>query len=29
MLCFVATPGHPKPLPLENYVRIVALAPEL
>jgi hypothetical protein len=25
----VATPGYPKPLPLENHVRIVALAPDL
>jgi hypothetical protein len=24
----VATPKHPKPLPLENHVRIVALTPE-
>ena len=28
-LCSVATPGHPKPLPLENHVRIVALMPDL
>src|SRR5436305_1391565 len=27
--CSVATPEHPEPLPLENYVRIVALAPDL
>jgi hypothetical protein len=25
----VATPEYPKPLPLENYVRRVALAPDL
>ena len=25
----VATPGHPKPLPLENHVRIIALTPDL
>jgi hypothetical protein len=28
-LCSVATPKHFGPLPLENYVRIVALAPDL
>jgi hypothetical protein len=28
-LCSVATPGHPKPFPLENHVRIVALMPDL
>jgi hypothetical protein len=28
-LCSVATPGHPEPLPLENYVCIVALMPDL
>jgi hypothetical protein len=28
-LHFVATPGHPKPLLLENHVRIVALTPDL
>jgi hypothetical protein len=28
-LCSVATPGHPKPLLLENHVRIVALTPDL
>jgi hypothetical protein len=27
--CSVATPEHSKPLPLENYARIVALAPDL
>jgi hypothetical protein len=27
--CSVATPEHSEPLPLENYVRIVALAPDL
>jgi hypothetical protein len=25
----VATPGHPKPLPLENHVRIIAFTPDL
>ena len=25
----VATPGHPKPLLLENHVRIIALTPDL
>ena len=25
----MATPGHPKPLPLENHVYIVALTPDL
>jgi hypothetical protein len=25
----MATPGHPKPLPLENHVRIIALTPDL
>jgi hypothetical protein len=25
----VATPGHPKPLLLENHVHIVALTPDL
>ena len=28
-LSSVATPGHPKPLPLPNHLRIVALAPDL
>ena len=28
-LCSVATPKHSEPLPLENYVRIVALASDL
>jgi hypothetical protein len=28
-LYFVATPRHPKPLPLENHVRIIALTPDL
>jgi hypothetical protein len=23
----MATPGHPKPLPLENHIRIIALTP--
>jgi hypothetical protein len=27
--CSVATSEHSEPLPLENYVRIVALAPDL
>jgi hypothetical protein len=27
--CSVATPEHSEPLPLENYVRVVALAPDL
>jgi hypothetical protein len=27
--CFVATPKNSEPLPLENYVRTVALAPDL
>jgi hypothetical protein len=27
--CSVATPEHSEPLPSENYVRIVALAPDL
>jgi hypothetical protein len=25
----LATPGYPKPLPLENHVRIIALTPDL
>jgi hypothetical protein len=25
----MATPGHPKPLPLENHVHIVAFTPDL
>jgi len=28
-LCSVATPGHPKPLSLQNHVRIVTLTPDL
>jgi hypothetical protein len=28
-LCFIATPGYPEPLLLENHVRIVALTPDL
>jgi hypothetical protein len=28
-LYFVATPGHPKPFPLENYRHIIALTPNL
>jgi hypothetical protein len=28
-LCFVATPGHPEPLLLENHIRIIALTPDL
>jgi hypothetical protein len=28
-LCSVASPRHPKPLPLENHVRIIALTPDL
>lgn len=25
----IATPGHPEPLPLENYICIIALTPDL
>jgi hypothetical protein len=25
----IATPGHSKPLPLENHIRIIALTPDL
>jgi hypothetical protein len=28
-LCSMTTPGHPKPLLLENRVRIVAFTPDL